>query len=158
VALIDNYNTDAEMRPFLTPINSLPTNAEGKPFGDGVGLFSVRYRVKDLSGNESDVVERIINVLPEGGVGLGDVINMDGFMSVYPNPSNGIFNLRLLSAQAENIQVSVFDMLGKLVQQQEINGRNLQANELDLSVQPKGFYVLKVQTGDKMYTKRIQIN
>ncbi|MDP3929472.1 MAG: DUF5011 domain-containing protein, partial [Bacteroidota bacterium] len=102
VALIDNYNTDAEMRPFLTPINSLPTNVEGKPFGDGVGLFSVRYRVKDLSGNESDVVERIINVLPEGGVGLGDVINMDGFMSVYPNPSNGIFNLRLLSTQAEN--------------------------------------------------------
>jgi hypothetical protein len=51
----------------------------------------------------------------------------------------------------------VFDMLGKLVQQIQLQGNNLQANELDLSDQPKGFYLLKVESGDKVFARKIQI-
>ncbi len=155
ISLIDNYNSDAEMRANLIRINSLPKNVEGNHFGDGIGLFSVRYRVKDLSGNESEEVVRRINVM---ATSLGDVMNIEGFMSVYPNPSNGKVNLRLAAPQSETINVMVYDMLGKMVHQSQIQGGNLQANELDLSVQPKGFYLLKVQAGDKVFARKIQIN
>jgi hypothetical protein len=156
ISLIDNYNSDAEMRANLIRINSLPKNVEGNHFGDGIGLFSVRYRVKDLSGNESEEVVRRINVV--ASTSLGDVMNIEGFMSVYPNPSNGKVNLRLAAPQSETINVMVYDMLGKMVHQSQIQGGNLQANELDLSVQPKGFYLLKVQAGDKVFARKIQIN
>ncbi|MCG9879390.1 MAG: DUF5011 domain-containing protein, partial [Bacteroidia bacterium] len=156
VSLIDNYNTDEQMRPSLIVINSLPKNAEGKHFGDGIGLFSVRYIVRDLSGNQSDEAIRRINVISAAGV--DDVMNLDGFMSVYPNPSSGKVNLKLAAAHTENVNVTVYDMLGKIVHQMQINGKDLQVNELDLTTQPKGFYMLRVQAGDKVFARKIQVN
>jgi hypothetical protein len=158
VALIDNYNTDKEMRDpkYFTVLIGLPRNTEGKYYGDVPGIYTIRYKLKDLSGNEADDVIRMINVLPANN--LDEVMNLDRFMSVYPNPSNGLVNLRLVSPNVDDVQVSVFDILGKLVQQKKIEGNNLQANELDLTGQPKGFYLLKVQAGDKVFARKIQVN
>jgi PKD repeat protein len=158
IALVDNYNTDKEMRDakLLITINSLPLNAEKKPFGDVEGLFSVTYKVKDLSGNESKEEIRTINVVPS--VGVNNVLNLDGMISIYPNPSNGKINLRLASIQNENVKILIYDMLGKVIEGMEINGNNLQANELDLSAQPKGIYLIKVQTSKKTSVQKIQIN
>jgi PKD repeat protein len=160
IVILDNYNTDKEMRDNLLLItqNSLPLNLEGKRFGDVPGLFSITYRVKDLSGNQSKEAKRTINVLPEGGVGLTDVMNLDGFMSIYPNPSFGKINLRLAGSQSEPVEIMVYDMIGKLVHETQIQGNNLQANELDLTTQPKGFYLIKVQSGEKVFARKIQIN
>jgi hypothetical protein len=158
IALVDNYNTDKEMRDakLLITINSLPLNAEKKPFGDVEGLFSVTYKVKDLSGNESKEEIRTINVVPS--VGVNNVLNLDGMISIYPNPSNGKINLRLASIQNENVKILIYDMLGKVIEGMEINSNNLQANELDLSAQPKGIYLIKVQTSKKTSVQKIQIN
>jgi hypothetical protein len=156
VALTDNYNTDAQMRGSLITINSLPTNAEGKPWADGTGLYSVRYKVMDLSGNESEEAIRTINVVSAAGV--DDVMNIDKLMSVYPNPSNGVIHMRLADKQAEDVTVIVYDMLGKAIHTQKLNGNNLQVQELNISEKPKGFYLLRVQTGDQVYSRKIQIN
>jgi hypothetical protein len=158
IALVDNYNTDKQMRDanLLISINSLPLNTEKKPFGDVEGLYSVTYKVKDLSGNESKEEIRTINVVPS--VGVNNVLNLDGMISIYPNPSNGKINLRLASIQNENVKILIYDMLGKVIEGMEINGNNLQANELDLSAQPKGIYLIKVQTSKKTSVQKIQIN
>ncbi|MBC7383616.1 MAG: T9SS type A sorting domain-containing protein, partial [Bacteroidia bacterium] len=39
-----------------------------------------------------------------------------------------------------------------------IKGNNLQVEELDLQTAPKGFYLLKVQTGQTIYMKKLQVN
>jgi PKD repeat protein len=156
VALVDNYNTDGQMRNSLVVINSLPKNAAGNYFGDVAGLFSVRYRVTDLSGNVSAEATRTINVLE--ATGLNNVMNIDKLMSVYPNPSNGLFNMRLADAQSQDVRVLVYDMLGKVVHQQTMKGNNLQVQELDLTGSPKGFYLLRVQSGDQVYSRKIQVN
>ena len=49
-------------------------------------------------------------------------------------------------------------MLGQEVLTKELLGSNLQAQELDLTQQSKGFYLIKVQSGSKVYLKKIQIN
>jgi hypothetical protein len=79
-------------------------------------------------------------------------------ISIYPNPSNGKINLRLASIQNENVKILIYDMLGKVIEGMEINSNNLQANELDLSAQPKGIYLIKVQTSKKTSVQKIQIN
>ncbi len=157
VQLEDNLNTDLEMRGNLVIINSLPKNAAGNYFGDAPGLYSVRYKVKDLSGNGSAEAKRTINVLHETS-GISEVMNIEKLMSVYPNPASGILFLRLAEIQSQDVQVIVLDMLGKEIMHKNIKGDNLQAEELDLRNEAKGFYLLKVQTGQNTYMKKIQIN
>ncbi len=157
VQLVDNYNTDAEMRANLVIINSLPKNTAGNYFGNSPGLYSIRYKVKDLAGNESVEAQRTINVL-ESTIGINDVMNIDRLMSVYPNPSNGLIYMRLADIQNEDVQITVLDMLGKEILHTSIKGNNLQAEELNLQQSPKGFYLLKVQTGQNIYMKKLQIN
>ncbi len=154
VQLVDNYNTDAQMRANLVAINSLPLQ-NGKPFAHDIGLYSVRYKVKDLSGNESDEAIRSLYVGPSG---LTDIMNIDKLMSVYPNPSNGMIHVRLADVQKEDVQLFVLDMLGKEVMHKTISKNNLQTEEIDLQTSPKGFYLLKVQTGDRVYMKKLQVN
>jgi hypothetical protein len=158
IALVDNYNTDAQMRGSLIINNNLPKNAEGKYFGDGIGLFSVRYTVTDLSGNVSNEAKRTINVIDNVGGGVSNVMNIDRLMSIYPNPSIGIVHMRLADVQPQDVEVMVLDMLGKVIKQQSLKGNDLQAQELDLTRAPKGFYVLRIQSGDQVYTKKVQIN
>ena len=154
VQLTDNYNTDAQMRANLVAINSLPLQ-NGKPFAHDIGLYSVRYKVKDLSGNESVEAVRTLNV---GASGLTDIMNIDKLMSVYPNPSNGLIHVRLADVQKEDVQVFILDMLGKEMTHKTISKNNLQTEEIDLQTSPKGFYLLKVQTGDAIYMKKLQVN
>jgi len=159
VLLEDNLDTDSAMRQFLVPINNLPRNVQEQHFGNAPGLYSVRYKVRDLSGNESDEAIRTINVLPEPNPsGVGDVMNIDRLMSVYPNPSNGLVNMRLADAQQEDVKVVVLDMLGKEMLHKTIKANDLQVQELDLSKQPKGIYFLRVQTSDQVYSKKLQVN
>ncbi|MBU3664247.1 MAG: T9SS type A sorting domain-containing protein [Bacteroidetes bacterium] len=155
VAIEDNYNTDASLRGFLEITNSLPKNVEGYYFGDVLGLFSVCYTVRDSSGNVSDEVCRKINVIPN--VGLGS-LNIDDIMSVYPNPTSGKLYLRLVDRMDKDIKVTVMDLLGKSILTESLNGRVLQAQELDLSEQPNGIYLLKVEAGDKVYMNKIQVD
>jgi PKD repeat protein len=158
VSLVDNYNTDLQMRPNLVITNNLPLNANNKPFGNAPGLYSVHYKVTDLSGNVSSDAKRTINVLPEGPSAVGEVMNVDRLMSVYPNPSTGLFNLRLSGVQAGDVKVTVVDMLGKEITSLTIKGNDLHTQELNLNAQPKGIYFLRVQSGDNVYAKKLQVN
>jgi hypothetical protein len=155
VAIVDNYNTDASLRGFLVTTNSLPKNLQGNYFGDGIGLFSVCYTVRDSSGNVSDEACRKINVIPN--VGLGS-LNIDDIMSVYPNPTSDKLYLRLVDRMDKDVKVTVMDLLGKSILTENLNGKVLQAQELDLSKQPSGIYLLKVEAGDKVYMKKIQVD
>jgi hypothetical protein len=49
-------------------------------------------------------------------------------------------------------------MLGKEMLHKTIKANDLQVQELDLSKQPKGIYFLRVQTGDQVYSKKLQVN
>jgi hypothetical protein len=155
VAIVDNYNTDASLRGFLVTTNSLPKNLQGNYFGDLEGLYSVTYTVRDSSGNVSATASRKINVIPN--VGLGS-LNIDDIMSVYPNPTSDKLYLRLVDRMDKDVKVTVTDLLGKSILTENLNGKVLQAQEIDLSKQPSGIYLLKVEAGDKVYMKKIQVD
>ena len=71
-------------------------------------------------------------------------------VAVYPNPASDVINV----ANAENAQVSVFDMTGKVV----ANIENASANqEIDASNFAKGLYIVRVVDGNNIVTKKISI-
>jgi hypothetical protein len=60
-------------------------------------------------------------------------------VSVFPNPSNGVFNLNM----GENVHAAlkVYNLLGECVYRQSIAVSNA---EIDLKSQPNGFYFLQI--------------
>jgi PKD repeat protein len=160
VSIEDNFDSDAAIRAAggLVITNKLPLNSDKKPFGDAPGLYDVEYVATDLSGNVSAKAIRTINVLPEGPASVSEVMNIDNIMSIYPNPSNGVLNLRLVNKLDGNVNVSVLDMLGKTIFNTQIKGNVLQPQEIDFGTQATGFYLLKIENADKVYVKKIQVN
>ena len=68
---------------------------------------------------------------------------------VYPNPTNG--NITITTFQEKHYQISVYDMFGKKVFQQD----NFQDGNLDLSFLSNGNYMIKVSNDKHSIAKKI---
>ena len=76
--------------------------------------------------------------------------------TVYPNPSNGIFNI-VKSGDADISKIKVFDINAKLLQ--EINSDTNNSDiQIDLSGATKGIYFLELSNGSDKAIKKIQVN
>lgn len=71
---------------------------------------------------------------------------------VYPNPSDGVINIAL--SNRGNVQLRVYDVTGKLVQQEMVNGPGVHTLQLD---QPAGVYVLEIISGSAIERVRLVI-
>lgn len=69
---------------------------------------------------------------------------------IYPNPSNGIFNIDFRAPQKIN-SIRVYDAMGRLVKTEDIQGTNLTNLKLDLSNQNPGVYIVNI-----LYNNNIQ--
>ena len=64
-------------------------------------------------------------------------------LQVFPNPSNGILNLKLVSESVPGQhQIRLFGAVGRVVYSAKVTGTS---NRLDFSRLPKGVYILKFQ-------------
>ncbi len=73
--------------------------------------------------------------------GIESFSSQNGGVSVFPNPSNGSFNLRLTDVSSATT-VQVFDATGRLILTRTTTAAD---NHFDLSEQANGFYYIKVQ-------------
>ena len=70
-------------------------------------------------------------------------------LNVFPNPSNGVFNI---STTIENATITLKDVTGKLLIEKLMEGKNL---ELNISKYEKGIYFLSLNTSYKALTRKI---
>jgi hypothetical protein len=96
-------------------------------------------------------------------VGIDDH-NLDAFMTVYPNPTNGIVNVQLTmnNDQLGNTEIQVFDIYGKLLDVVEtLRATSLQTGtsvqtQIDLSRYANGVYFIKaVADGNVIGVKKV---
>lgn len=84
-------------------------------------------------------------------VGIPEVAKNE--FNVKPNPSNGLVDISYTgSVNWETASLSLHSMTGKLLQQFEWNGKFVR---LDLSNQPKGMYMLVIQTPEGREVKKL---
>lgn len=77
---------------------------------------------------------------------------------VSPNPSNGRFRIEVETSQPEDITFEVSDMLGNQIYTGKVTRRNGQFEGfIDLSDRASGVYVLRVQHGDKAYSRKLVV-
>jgi len=79
--------------------------------------------------------------------GTGIVVtDSSPFVSVYPNPGDGKFNLRL-KVPSKNTNVRIYNYQGNIILNQPISIRAVALNQsIDISKFPSGCYVLEIQT------------
>ena len=75
-------------------------------------------------------------------------------VSVYPNPSNGSFQVSMGSFEGENTQVKVFDVSGRVVLARSFQNT---PNEIQISGIPQGYYVLRIDDGQRAESLTVSV-
>jgi photosystem II stability/assembly factor-like uncharacterized protein len=76
-------------------------------------------------------------------------------ISIYPNPTSGKFTITNNESLSKETEVSIFNIQGKKVMYKKFQNKEL--IRLDVSSQPKGIYLLKIQTDNGVVTKKLVI-
>jgi hypothetical protein len=109
------------------------------PFA-GINYYRIKQVDIDNSFSYSDVVT------------VENKVNLNGFISCYPNPANSIFNLAFSSGNNTAYKMQLFNANGKLVQSKFINStKGMNQITWDISSLPKGVYTIQI-LGSKFKT------
>jgi subtilisin-like proprotein convertase family protein len=85
-----------------------------------------------------------------------EVFGLDSF-AIFPNPSNGNFNVKFNSSSNNQIEVYVHDLRGREVFMKKFQNTGLFDQNLRLASVQSGVYLVTVQDGDKKEVKKIII-
>ncbi len=83
------------------------------------------------------------------------VADLDAF-KIYPNPSTGLFKVHFGTALTENIEVTIFDGIGRKINTQTFEKGNQDFN-VNLNDQAKGMYLIHFNQNGATYSKSIVI-
>jgi len=152
LTITDNYDAPSVLLPKLQVVfNNLNTYVEG--------IYSVTFRVADLSGNLSMPYERTIWVSRNFPTIQGSIstLDKDKAINVYPNPSTGIVNISYNFATPETMEVQVYNATGSLVAElNNIHGQN-GVQTIDLGNEASGLYTLRMRVNGRQITRKVSI-
>jgi len=120
------------------------------------GTYNVCLTVSSVCASDSTCF--MVSVIT---VGIDDA-NMSAIMEVYPNPTNGKVNITLPVNTQEDKTITIYNILGEIVfeaQQSKLHAvqsSSIQSQYIiDLGYLSDGSYLLKVQSGDKLFMEQI---
>lgn len=112
------------------------------------------YTVETVDSNGCTATSAPITIK---GIGLNEN-GTDVLVSVFPNPSNGIFTLQVGNLMEENMRIDIIDINGKIITNMNVKeiGKDYTQN-IDLSNVAAGTYFIKLSTTKGSVTERIVI-
>ncbi len=148
--LID-FSDNCEVASVSNDFNSLTTlnNAQFN-----IGTTTITWTVIDVAGNISNcsfdiIVEDYLDVINS---------NIDEAIAIYPNPSNGNFNVKYISSNNDNLELMLFDLTGKTIYSEEmVKKENVFNKELNFSNLKPSIYQLMIKSNGKTYLNKIVI-
>ena len=119
-----------------------------------------RWRVQALceqsgSNNSGFTGFRYFTTISSSRITAGDV-ELAEDLNIYPNPTDGIFNISFISEELDNFEISVFDAFGKQIfieEKQNFIGEY--TKQIDLFDYKKGIYLVHIRTKNSFTSKRI---
>jgi len=116
---------------------------------DTEGIYSVTLKTTNVAGNNEVIKTDYIVVEDE----LSAVSNLKDIVSIYPNPTQGNVYVGIKDISGQNIEIQVFDLLGRKVT--EINGMQTTGSKQELRLNFSEFsssdqlYIVEVKIGNK---------
>ena len=121
------------------------------------GFYEATFRTWDNSGNESDPYTLYI-VVSSTELQLGvEELDLEGMMSVAPNPTSGLLKISVDLPENEEIEVSIYDALGQRVSEVVSGTIDRGTYEVDLRGQASGFYYVKMHVRGTVVTKKVML-
>jgi hypothetical protein len=119
---------------------------------------STRYSLDPTScmtGEDAEVEDYTVEVL-DATASIKDV-SFEGF-NLYPNPSNGNFNLQFETASTAPVKLQLFDLTGRLVREMQFSNVAARFSEsISFKNTAKGLYLLKIKNGSKQTIRKLVI-
>ncbi|MBT8305065.1 MAG: T9SS type A sorting domain-containing protein [Bacteroidia bacterium] len=84
-------------------------------------------------------------------------LNANDLFSVFPNPNNGEFTVKLSSNTGNIISMDLYDMRGRIVYEEVVEGSSDFSKTLNLDSLQSGMYILNVSDGALSQNKKIII-
>ncbi|MCW5907971.1 MAG: T9SS type A sorting domain-containing protein [Chitinophagales bacterium] len=91
-------------------------------------------------------------------VGLEEVTAGISAISVYPNPSNGIFRVMLTLKETSTVEVSLVDVRGAVISSSKFESASTVNEQFDLTSAAKGIYYLKITTPTGVVSRKVTFN
>ncbi len=115
------------------------------------GTYQYRVRAVNTSGvsANSNIIAVTIEVL------LNSSLATVSELTVYPNPSQGLFQLDLNFQPSEELSIQVYSIAGKLVKEEKITSISQKSLSIDLRDEQGGVYMLKISDGKIASTIRL---
>jgi hypothetical protein len=80
-------------------------------------------------------------------------------IAVFPNPSNGITTIEVSGAVNNDARLEIVDLTGRFVYGEKMNATvNFAESFIDVSDYKTGTYLIRITTGDSVYTKTLVKN
>ena len=146
--------------PLTNTITSTPAEAyqwflNGNPIGDNQQTITVSES-GSYSVQTTDVTGCVAISEPVSVVVSGIDQNIVSALSIFPNPSKGVFTIRFASKKAYFSTIQVVDILGQEVDIVQFRGMNNEMEYVfDLSHLPTGVYTFIVKTTEGDIAKRV---
>ena len=136
---------------FKVGTGSLTSSPVGIKF-NATGFYSVSLEVTNAYGMNTKSKTSYISVSTTGISRIPEEITL----GVYPNPSTGLFTLQSLYGNYPIRAFEVMDMTGKVVLTRSCS--NSLIENIDLSLNPSGLYILRVITSSGTQSLKLQKN
>jgi hypothetical protein len=135
--------------------NTLATTAPASATQMGYESVATLSRVNFTysTGCESERIQVIGEV--DCLIGMDEAVAMEG-IDIYPNPSNGFFNLNFHGTK-DDFNLEVRDIDGKLVYEDRLKVNGKLSRKLDFSEFAKGVYFIKLQGEDSLLIDKLVI-
>jgi hypothetical protein len=143
-AFVSYYNT-----VLYSGTDSVTTASVGSFVVVNNGGDTIHYRLTNSCGTtDSTFIIRL------GVTGVGAIAGTNSALNVYPNPNQGEFTMNLLSANTEDAQVVITNIVGMKVKEFTTSTNKPTNIKLD---QPAGLYFVAATTVNGRYTTKITI-
>lgn len=172
--VVVNVNPDA-VASFTSSVNNLQVNftntstnanAYSWNFGDGntsndvnpthtytsAGTYTVILQATSSFGCANNTFQANVTVTNPPPTALTE--DLAQVATLYPNPNNGVFQIRLNEAPTTQTVVSIFDVTGKLIWKQKVSEKE---QNIQLPSVQKGLYLIHLQTEKGNFTGKMSL-
>ncbi|GGI57329.1 zinc-dependent metalloprotease [Winogradskyella haliclonae] len=130
-----------------------PLSAIDGQNSNGQWVFFITDTVAANNGTIDSVTITVCSGITEAVLGDND-FELNDF-ALFPNPSKGDFTLQFNSSSGKDIDVSVYDISGKLVYNKNYGSTSRFDKQINLNTVSTGIYIMKVNDGDKNVTRKL---
>jgi PKD repeat protein len=116
------------------------------------GSYSVTLIAGGVCGADTLVIPVVV-----AGINVAET-PLDRSLSVYPNPSSGVFRVDFELGSAQRVEIKVLNATGQVVRVRTLESANgVQRHSIDMSSCASGLYLLQITSEEGVVTRRIAI-